>query len=67
MPKIVYLDAFPAANAHDILAERPDLEVVKILSTVPHEEAFEGLKDAHVYQHIQVREPLSTSSRSVNS
>lgn len=55
MPKIVYLNAFPAANALDILAERPDLEVVRITSDMPEEEAFACLADAHAYQQFPTR------------
>ncbi len=63
MPKIVYLDAFPAANAHDILAERPDLEVVKITSDMAPEEAFAILKDAHAYQQIPARDEVPPAFR----
>jgi len=58
MPKIVYLDAFPAANAHDILAERPEIDVVKILSTMATDDAFDMLKDAHAYQQIPARDEV---------
>ena len=58
MPKIVYLDAFPAANAHDILAERPDLEVVRIQSTMAPDQAFDLLKGAHAYQQIPARDEV---------
>ena len=58
MPKIVYLDAFPAANAHDILAERPEIEVVKILSSMAADEAFARLQGAHAYQQIPARDEV---------
>ena len=58
MPKIVYLDAFPAANAHEILAERPEIEVGKILSTMGTDEAFAILKDAHAYQQVPARDEV---------
>ncbi|MGI9498472.1 MAG: NAD(P)-dependent oxidoreductase [Geminicoccaceae bacterium] len=63
MPKIVYLDAFPAANAHDILAERPDLDVVKITSDMPSEQAFACLADAHAYQQIPARDEVPEGLR----
>ncbi|NJO39008.1 MAG: hypothetical protein HC871_17175, partial [Rhizobiales bacterium] len=58
MPKIVYLDAFPAANAHDILAERPELEVIRITSAMPAEEAYAILQHAHAYQHVPARDEV---------
>lgn len=58
MPKIVYLDAFPAANAHDILAEHPDLEVIQILSAMAPDQAFAILKNAHAYQQIPARDEV---------
>ncbi len=61
--KIVYLDAFPAANAHDILAERPDLEVIRILSSMTPDQAFETLKDAHAYQQIPARDEVPPALR----
>lgn len=63
MPKIVYLDAFPAANAHDILAERPDLDVVQILSAMAPDQAFALLKDAHAYQQIPARDEVPAAFR----
>lgn len=63
MPKIVYLDAFPAANAHDILAERPDLEVIRIMSSMPSDQAFDILKDAHAYQQIPARDEVPSVFR----
>ena len=63
MPKIVYLDAFPAANAHDILAERPELEVVKITTSMPLDQAIEVLKDAHAYQQIPARDEVMKDFR----
>ncbi|MEM7044068.1 MAG: hydroxyacid dehydrogenase [Pseudomonadota bacterium] len=63
MPKIVYLDAFPAANAHDILAERPDIEVVRIASDMPLEQAFEALSDADAYQQIPARDEVPEALR----
>jgi len=63
MPKIVYLDAFPAANAHDILGEHKDLEVLKITSSMEIGEAFEILKDAHAYQQIPARDEVPTAFR----
>ena len=63
MPKIVYLDAFPAANAHDILAERPDIEVVKISSDMPLEQAFDILSDADAYQQIPARDEVPEALR----
>ena len=63
MPKIVYLDAFPAMNAHDILAERPELEVVKISSNMALDQAFEILKDAHAYQQIPARDEVIAGFR----
>lgn len=58
MPTIVYLDAFPAANAHDILAERPELEVVRITSTMPLGQALDILKEAHAYQQVPARDEV---------
>lgn len=58
MPKIVYLDAFPAPNAHDILADRPELEVVKISSCMAIDQALDVLKDAHAYQQIPARDEV---------
>ena len=63
MPKIVYLDAFPAANAHDILNERQDLEVVKISSVMAVDDAFEILKDAHAYQQVPARDEVPAAFR----
>ncbi|MGI9416343.1 MAG: hypothetical protein ACR2RA_00755, partial [Geminicoccaceae bacterium] len=63
MAKIVYLDAFPAANAHDILGERPDLEVVKITSDMPLDQAFAIVEGAHAYQQIPARDEVSESLR----
>ena len=63
MPKIVYLDAFPAAIAHDILAERPDLEVERIQSAMAADQAFEILKDAHAYQQIPARDEVPSIFR----
>ncbi|MEM9624657.1 MAG: NAD(P)-dependent oxidoreductase [Pseudomonadota bacterium] len=63
MPKIVYLDAFPAANAHDILAERPDLEVVQILSSTAPDQAFDILKHAHAYQQVPARDEVPDAFR----
>lgn len=63
MPKVVYLDAFPAANAHDILAERPEIEVVQILSSMALDEAFAILKDAHAYQQIPARDEVPAPFR----
>ncbi len=63
MPKIVYLDAFPAANAHDILATRPELEVVKISSDMAIDQALGVLKDAHAYQQIPARDEVMAGLR----
>ncbi|MDH3661221.1 MAG: 3-phosphoglycerate dehydrogenase [Alphaproteobacteria bacterium] len=63
MAKIVYLDAFPAANAHDILAERPDLDVVRITSDMPADQAFDVLVDAHAYQQIPARDEVPAALR----
>ncbi|MGI9492501.1 MAG: NAD(P)-dependent oxidoreductase [Geminicoccaceae bacterium] len=52
MPKVVYLNSLPAPNAHDILAERPDIELVKITSDMDPAKALATLADAHAYQHI---------------
>lgn len=63
MPKIVYLDAFPAMNAHDILAKRPELEIVKISTSMPFDQAVEILKDAHAYQQIPARDEVMADFR----
>ena len=63
MPKIVYLDAFPAANAHEILAERSDLDVIKISSGMTPDQAFEILKHAHAYQQIPARDEVPPALR----
>lgn len=63
MPKIVYLDAFPASNAHEILAERPDIEVVQISSNMALDQAFEILKGAHAYQQIPARDEVLAGFR----
>lgn len=52
MPKVVYLNALPAPIAHDILAERSDIELVRITSDMAADEALKVLKDAHAYQHV---------------
>lgn len=63
MAKIVYLDAFPAANAHDILARRPDLDVVRITSSMSEKQAFAELADAHAYQQIPARDEVPETLR----
>ena len=63
MTKIVYLDAFPAANAHDILNESPNLEVVRITSDMPEDEAFALLADAHAYQQFPTRDEVPAALR----
>jgi len=52
MPKVVYLNVLPAPIAHDILAERPDIEVARITSDMRPDDALAVLKDAHAYQLI---------------
>lgn len=63
MPKIVYLDSFPAPNAHDILAARPDIEVVKIASDMATDQAFNILADAHAYQQVPARNEVPEALR----
>lgn len=63
MAKIVYLDAFPAANAHEILDQRPDLEVVRITSDMAEDQAFAHLLCAHAYQQIPARDEVPEALR----
>ncbi|PJK29685.1 hydroxyacid dehydrogenase [Minwuia thermotolerans] len=59
MPKIVYLDAFPADNALDILKPHaPGLEVVRIGRDQPLEDSFAALADAHAYQCVPARDEV---------
>lgn len=67
MPKVVYLDAFPALNALDILGERPDIEVVHITSDMEPDQAFAALADAHAYQQIPARDEVPESFRVTKS
>ncbi len=52
MSRIVYLNTLPAPIAHDILGERPDIELVRITSNMAPAEAFDQLATAHAYQLI---------------
>ena len=59
MPKIVYLDAFPADNALDILKPHaPGLEVVRIDRNDPVDRNFATLADAHAYQCVPARDEV---------
>lgn len=58
MPKIVYLDSFPADNALPILAGRPELTVQRIGRDDAPARAFQVLADAHAYQCIPARDEV---------
>ncbi|WP_417515308.1 hydroxyacid dehydrogenase [Minwuia sp.] len=58
MPKLVYLDAFPAPNALDILAPHKSIDVVRIDRYDPFETSFFALRDAHAYQCVPARDEV---------
>jgi len=58
MPRLVYLDAFPAPNALDILAPENWIEVIRADSAAPLEQTFETLKTAHAWQCVPARDEV---------
>lgn len=58
MPKIAYLDAFPADNALDILKPHAGLDVVRIGRGDPLDRSFEVLAGAHAYQCVPARDEV---------
>ena len=56
--KIVYLDNFPAENAHEILAGRPDILVERITSDMDPDQAFDILRTAHAFQQQPARDEV---------
>lgn len=58
MPRLVYLDAFPADNALDILAPEDWIDLVRVGSDEPLDETFETLKSAHAWQCVPARDEV---------
>lgn len=58
MPKLVYLDAFPADNALDILAPEGWIDLVRVSSDGPLAQTFETLRTAHAWQCVPARDEV---------
>jgi D-3-phosphoglycerate dehydrogenase len=58
MPKLVYLDAFPAENALDILGPEGWIDLVRVGSDEPLEQTFETLRTAHAWQCVPARDEV---------
>lgn len=58
MPKLVYLDAFPADNALDILAPEDWIDLVRVGSDEPLDGIFNTLASAHAWQCVPARDEV---------
>lgn len=58
MPRLVYLDAFPADNALDILAPENWVDLVRVSSDAPLDQTFEILRTAHAWQCVPARDEV---------
>lgn len=58
MPRLVYLDAFPADNALDILAPENWIDLVRVSSDAPLDQTFETLRTAHAWQCVPARDEV---------
>ena len=63
MPKLAYLDAFPAPNALDLLAPHSHVDVVRVASDDPLKQSFAALKDAHAWQCVPARDEVPPALR----
>ncbi|WP_416896761.1 MAG: hydroxyacid dehydrogenase [Minwuia sp.] len=58
MPRLVYLDAFPAPNALDILKPHGSIDVIRIDRNDPVATNFGVLSRAHAYQCVPARDEV---------
>lgn len=58
MPRLVYLDSFPADNALDILAPEDWIDLVRVSSDAPLEQTFDALRTAHAWQCVPARDEV---------